>query len=64
MVNKDQIIQLVNPRLNHILRVAESSLHPGQFKAFRKLTLDDFGENGLRKDLDKLFSQSHNDRKG
>jgi hypothetical protein len=59
MVKKDHILQLINASLNQILLVAESSLHPNQFQAFRKLTLDAFGKNGLGKELDRIFEDNH-----
>jgi hypothetical protein len=55
VATKEQIQDLLKPRLNYILLVAESSLSECQFRAFRKLTLDCFGKSGLEKDLEKVF---------
>lgn len=56
MVNRD-ISELVNRRLTRLLTVAEAAMQPNQFKAFRKIALDEFGWEGLRKDLDVLERQ-------
>lgn len=55
MVNKEEIERVINGHLNRVLLVAESSLSQSQFQAFRKLTLDEFGRNGLGKELDRIF---------
>lgn len=41
-------------RLNRLLLVAEASFPESQFLAFRKITLDEFGRNGLEGELDRL----------
>lgn len=51
MINLETLVSFVNARLNRILTVAEASLAPGQFKAFRKFALDEFGTKGLVGDL-------------
>lgn len=60
MVNKEEILQVINIPLKQILLVAESSLPPNQFQAFRKFTLDAFGKNGLGKELDRIFKNNIN----
>ena len=55
MVTKGRIEEILKPRLNYILLVAESSLHESQFRAFRKLVLDCFGKSGFEKDLARIF---------
>jgi hypothetical protein len=57
MVTKDQIGELVRPRLHYVLSLAESSLPEHQFRAFRKLALDCFGKSGFEKDLERLFER-------
>ena len=57
MVNRTQIEQLINPRLNEILLIAEAALPAKQFPAFRKLVLNQFGKSGLGKDLERLFGE-------
>jgi hypothetical protein len=54
MVTKQQVLDLVNQRVTHILLVAEASLPPSQYLAFRKVVLDAFGRNGLVGQLDRL----------
>jgi len=41
-----------------ILTYAEAALPESQFKAFRKLVLDEFGKRGLVSDLEQLFINS------
>jgi hypothetical protein len=59
MVTKERIEQLINPHINQLLLVAETALPPSQFQAFRKVTLNEFGNNGLGKELDKLFKDKY-----
>ena len=58
MVTREVIERLINARLNQILLIAESSLSATQYQAFRKLTLNEFGRNGIGKDLDRLFGST------
>jgi hypothetical protein len=58
MVTKERIDQLINPHINQLLLVAESALPSSQFQAFRKFTLNEFGNNGLSKELDRLFKDN------
>jgi len=55
MVTKNDIEQAIRPHLNRVLLVAESALSMSQFKAFRKLTLDEFGNRGLGKELENVL---------
>jgi hypothetical protein len=59
MVSKEEIEKLINIRLNYVLLVAQSSLPENQFKAFRKLTLDSFGNSGLGMDLDRILKEKN-----
>lgn len=59
MVTKERIEQLISPHINQLLLVAETALPPSQFQAFRKVTLNEFGNNGLGKELDRLFKDKH-----
>ncbi len=54
MVTKQEIMDLVNRRVTHMLLIVEASLPPTQFQAFRKLMLDAFGKNGLVGELERL----------
>jgi len=51
MVTLKLIVELLNKRVNNVLVFAESSLPESQFRAFRKLVLNEFGESGFQKDL-------------
>ncbi|RLL49114.1 hypothetical protein D8Y20_13340 [Mariprofundus sp. EBB-1] len=62
MVTLIQIMEHVNARMSRVLLMAESSLPEAQFRAYRKLVLDEFGKRGLGKELEDLFDQQ--ERKG
>jgi len=63
MVTKENIERLINPHLNQVLLLAETALPPNQFQAFRKFTLNEFGNNGLGKELERLFRETqHKER--
>lgn len=63
MATKEQIHDLINSHLNHVLLCAQAALPPQQFQAYRKLVLDEFGKGGLGKELDRLFEgQQYVDR--
>ncbi|MBB3065770.1 hypothetical protein [Limibacillus halophilus] len=49
------ILSLINHRKTRIIDLAQASLPPEQFQAFRKITLEEFGERGLIADLRALF---------
>ena len=55
MVTKEHIEQLINPRINRVLLYVEAALSASQFKACRKLILDEFGNSGLGKDLERML---------
>jgi hypothetical protein len=54
MVTQEQIIKLVNARMNKILSFAELAMPQEKFTLFRKLTLDEFGKSGLVKELERV----------
>ena len=54
MVTLPAILALLNPRKNRVLRYAEAALSESQFRAFRGLLLDEFGREGLERDLERL----------
>jgi hypothetical protein len=62
MVARQQIQELINPHLTKVLLIAQSSLSESQFEAFRKLFLDEFGKNGLGKELDRVFKKNYKER--
>jgi hypothetical protein len=65
MVTRELIEKLIGKRVNEVLLIAEASLPQTQFQAFRKLTLNQFGQNGLGKDLDEVFGEDrYQERQG
>lgn len=65
MVNIDDIQRTINPRLSQLLLVAQASMPESQFKAFRKLFLNEFGNTGLLRDLEQLLGNARRqDRAG
>jgi hypothetical protein len=57
MVTKEEIMELLRMHINRVLLIAESSLTESQFKAYRKLILDEFGQSGLEKELETMFKR-------
>ncbi len=57
MVTQPAILALLNQRKNRVLRIAEAALPQTQFRAFRGLLLDEFGREGLEKDLERLVAE-------
>lgn len=65
MVTLPAILKLLDQSKNEALLLAQSSLHPAQFEAYRKLYLNIFGKNGLEKELVRLFAEDRRqDRNG
>lgn len=58
MVTRRDIVDLANVRINHILDVAEASLPPCNFEAFKRIVLKQFGDRCFVADLDRLLSGS------
>ena len=51
------IIQgVINARKNRALRYAECAMTESQFRAFRGLFLDEFGQNGLERELERIVA--------
>jgi len=57
MIDPREIMGLVMPHVGRMLNVAEAALPPSQFKAFKKIALDEFGRNGLESELYSLIEQ-------
>ena len=57
----EAILEVLNARKNQVLLVAQASLPPSQFDAFRKLFLNEFGRSGFQKDLEVVLLK-HKDR--
>lgn len=49
--------EAVNARKNRALRLAEAALPESQFRAFRGLFLDEFGRNGLERELERIVAE-------
>jgi hypothetical protein len=64
MVDLDTIRSLVKFRMRRILEFGEAALPPGQFAAFRKLVLDEFGRSGLETELERVFREKHHEHVG
>ena len=63
MVTQEEIERLINSNLTQLLLVAEAALTASQFQAFRKFTLNEFGKNGLGKELVRLYNEKqHKER--
>ncbi|MGO9445750.1 MAG: hypothetical protein ACLPXB_13370 [Thiobacillaceae bacterium] len=61
MVTLRMVLDLINARKNRALLLAQAALPEHQFKAFRTLLLDEFGQKGLEAELARLFAE---DREG
>ena len=59
MVSKDDILEALNPRLNRVLSLVKLVAPADKFDTCRKLILDEFGRDGLGKDLDRLCEERH-----
>jgi len=59
MVRQEDIERLINMRLSQLLLVAEAALPSSQFQAFRKITLNEFGNNGLGMELERLLGEKN-----
>ncbi len=57
MVALDTILQVINGRKSRALLVAQAALPESQFKAFKTLFLDEFGQKGLETDLARVYAE-------
>lgn len=57
------ILSLLNARKNRVLLVAQSSLPESQFRAFKKIFLDEFGQSGLEKELVRVFAEDRREER-
>jgi hypothetical protein len=64
MVDIREISGLIGPRLSRVLTCAEAALPSDQFRAFRKLVLDEFGRNGFEGDLRTYFKEHQSKHNG
>lgn len=62
---RDAIVDAMHTHLNRVLLAAEIGLPTeNQFKAFRTLALDEFGQQGFLPELETLLKQHGKDRNG
>ena len=64
MVTKDDFLKLLSQRLNRLLCYAELVAPAEKFQVFRKLVLDEFGRDGLARDLAALIERKAQERQG
>ena len=57
MVTHFLVMERIKGRMKRILDVAELAVPSEKFSLFRKVLLDEFGKNGLDKELRELFDQ-------
>ena len=58
MVVMEAIREALNVRKRRLLLFAEAALLPDQFKAFRKLLLEELGSTGLERDLARVVQEA------
>ncbi len=58
MIKTEDIEKLLSPYKCRVLDFAQMALSESQFKAFRKLFLDEFGHSGFLSDLDRLVTNT------
>lgn len=51
------LLDLLNQRKNRVLLLAQAALPEHQFKAFKTLFLDEFGQKGLEGELARLVAE-------
>lgn len=67
MVTLAAILNALNSRKNRTLLLAQAALPEHQFKAFKTLFLDEFGQKGLESELARIFAEDRHlgtDRNG
>ena len=52
------LLAALNARKQRVLLVAEASLPESQFRAFRKIFLGEFGEQGLEGELQRIYAEN------
>lgn len=57
MLTLPEVLALINRRKNRVLLYAETALSEAQFRAYRRLLLDEFGREGLEADLERLAAE-------
>jgi hypothetical protein len=64
MIALSSLLELVNGHKKQVLSFAEAAMPESQFRAFRKLVLNEFGEKGLEGELVKLYAENRSKREG
>ena len=57
MVIVEAIREVLNVRKRRLLLFAEAALPPDQFRAFRKLVVEELGSTGLEQDLARVVKE-------
>lgn len=52
------ILEALNRRKNKALTLAEACMPANQYRAFRRMFLDDFGQNGLERELAEILAKA------
>ena len=60
----EAIVQALNARKNRVLLLAEASLPPERYRAFRRLFLGEFGRDGLERELAGIIAEGKNGTAG
>lgn len=60
----NKVIDLLNSRKNKILLIAQTAMTENQFKAFKRLFLDELGERGLEQELKPLLTEKQHGMDG
>jgi hypothetical protein len=56
MATREEIDEAVSAFVTKVLLLAQAALPEHQFAAYRRLVLDAHGRQGLRRELDRIFS--------
>lgn len=57
MVKLNTVLEAINARMGRALLFAQAALPEHQFQAYKKLVLDEFGQRGLEKDLERMYAE-------
>lgn len=58
MVRREDIEEVLSPRLNRVLTAIELTVPPKKYFVCRKIILDEFGRSGAVRELEELFGRS------
>ena len=57
---ESKIIEVYTDTMKHVLLYAQAALPDSQYQAFRKLVLDEFGRNGVRRRIRTILERERN----